>query len=164
MESGKSRIVVDELPYQVNKAVLIERIADRVKNKEIEGITDLRDESDRNGMRIVIELHRDAIVNVVLENLFKKTDLQTTFGIINLALVNNRPTLLSLRDLIFHYTEHRHEVVRRRTDYDLRVAQKRFHIVEGLIKALGRLDETLALIRASVSRKKPTTDFRNCWR
>ncbi len=151
MDNGKSRIVVDELPYQVNKAVLIERIADRVRNKDIEGITDLRDESDREGMRIVIELHRDAIVNVVLENLFKRTDMQTTFGIINLALVNNKPTLLTLRDMIYHYTEHRNEVVRRRTEYDLRVAEKRYHIVEGLIKALGRLDETLALIRASAS-------------
>lgn len=157
MENGKSRIVVDELPYQVNKAVLIERIADRVKNKEIEGITDLRDESDRNGMRIVIELHRDAIVSVVSENLFKKTDMQTTFGIINLALVNNKPTLLTLRDLVYHYTEHRNEVVRRRTEYDLRVAEKRYHIVEGLIKALGRLDETLALIRASASGDEANT-------
>lgn len=149
MANGKSRIIVDELPYQVNKAVLIERIADRVKNKEIEGITDLRDESDRSGMRIVIELHRDAIVNVVLENLFKRTDMQTTFGVINLALVDQKPTLLTLRDLIRHYVDHRKEVVVRRTQFDLNAAEKRYHIVDGLIKALANLDETLALIRAS---------------
>ncbi|MGE4577570.1 MAG: DNA gyrase subunit A [Candidatus Methanomethylophilaceae archaeon] len=149
MANGKSRIIVDELPYQVNKAVLVENIAECVKNKDIEGITDLRDESDRNGMRIVIELHRDAIVNVVLENLFKKTNMQTTFGVINLALVDNRPTLLSLRDMIFHYVNHRDEVVRRRTQYELSAAEKRYHVIEGLIKALEMLDETLALIRAS---------------
>ena len=149
MANGKSRIIVDELPYQVNKAVLVENIAERVKNKDIEGITDLRDESDRNGMRIVIELHRDAIVNVVLENLFKKTNMQTTFGVINLALVDNKPTLLSLRDMIFHYVRHRDEVVRRRTQFDLSAAEKRYHLIEGLIKALGMLDDTLALIRAS---------------
>ncbi len=151
MANGKSRIIVDELPYQVNKSVLIERIAERVKNKDIEGITDLRDESDRNGMRIVIELHRDAIVNVVLENLFKRTDMQTTFGIINLALVNNKPTLLTLRDMVFYYVEHRNDIVRRRTQFDLTVAEKRYHIVEGLIKALQRMDEALTLIRASDS-------------
>ncbi len=151
MANGKSRIIVDELPYQVNKSVLIERIAERVKNKDIEGITDLRDESDRNGMRIVIELHRDAIVNVVLENLFKRTDMQTTFGIINLALVNNKPTLLTLRDMVFYYVEHRNDIVRRRTQFDLTVAEKRYHIVEGLIKALQRMDEALVLIRASDS-------------
>ena len=149
MAHGKSRIIVDELPYQVNKAVLIERIADRVKNRDIEGITDLRDESDRSGMRIVIELHRDAIVNVVLENLFKRTDMQTTFGIINLALVDQKPTLLTLKDLINHYVEHRKHVIIRRTQFDLNAAEKRYHIVEGLIKALANLDETLALIRAS---------------
>ncbi len=151
MAHGKSRIIVDELPYQVNKSVLIERIAERVKNKDIEGITDLRDESDRNGMRIVIELHRDAIVNVVLENLFKRTDMQTTFGIINLALVNNKPTLLTLRDMVFYYVDHRNDIVRRRTQFDLSAAEKRYHIVEGLIKALQRMDEALALIRASDS-------------
>ncbi len=151
MANGKSRIIVDELPYQVNKSVLIERIAERVKNKDIEGITDLRDESDRNGMRIVIELHRDAIVNVVLENLFKRTDMQTTFGIINLALVNNKPTLLTLRDMVYYYVDHRNDIVRRRTQFDLAAAEKRYHIVEGLIKALQRMDEALTLIRASDS-------------
>ncbi len=150
-DSGKTRIVVDEIPYQVNKSALIMQIADRVKNKEIEGITDLRDESDRNGMRIVIELHKDAIVNVVLENLFKKTNLQTTFGIINLALVDNKPEFLNLRDLVYHHIAHRTDVVRRRTAFDLDAAEKRYHIVSGLIKALNMLDETIALIRGSES-------------
>ena len=151
MDNGKTRIVVDEIPYQVNKSALILQIADRVKNKEIEGITDLRDESDRSGMRIVIELHRDAIVNVVLENLFKKTNLQTTFGVINLALVDNRPELLTLRDLVHHHIVHRSDVVRRRTRFELDAAEKRYHIVSGLIKALDMLDETIALIRGSDS-------------
>lgn len=150
-DSGKTRIVVDEIPYQVNKSALIMQIADRVKNKEIEGITDLRDESDRNGMRIVIELHKDAIVNVVLENLFKKTNLQTTFGVINLALVDNKPEFLNLRDLVYHHIAHRTDVVRRRTAFDLDAAEKRYHIVSGLIKALNMLDETIALIRGSES-------------
>jgi len=148
-DNGKSWIIVDEIPYQVNKARLIEEIAERVKNDEINGITDLRDESDRNGMRIVIELHRDAIENVVLENLFKHTQMQTTFGIINLALVNNKPTVLSLKDLLMHYILHRKDVVLRRTQYELEQAGKRHHILEGLMKAFNMLDETIALIRAS---------------
>ncbi|MDR0334479.1 MAG: DNA gyrase subunit A [Methanomassiliicoccaceae archaeon] len=147
--SGKSKIIVDEIPYQVNKALLIEEIAERVKNKDIEGITDLRDESDRNGMRIVVELHRDAIENVVLENLYKQTRMEQTFGIINLALVDNKPVTLSLKDMLFHYLKHRKEVITRRTQYDLDQAAKRHHILEGLMKALNRLDETIALIRAS---------------
>ena len=147
--SGKSKIIVDEIPYQVNKALLIEEIAERVKNKDIEGITDLRDESDRNGMRIVIELHRDAIENVVLENLFKHTRMEQTFGIINLALVDNKPKTLGLKDMLLHYLNHRKNVITRRTKYDLDQAAKRHHILEGLMKAFGRLDETIALIRAS---------------
>ena len=147
--SGKSKIIVDEIPYQVNKSLLIEEIAERVKNKDIEGITDLRDESDRNGMRIVIELHRDAIENVVLENLFKHTRMEQTFGIINLALVDNKPKTLGLKDMLFHYLNHRKDVITRRTKYDLEQAAKRHHILEGLMKAFGRLDETIALIRAS---------------
>ena len=131
MSSGKERIIVDEIPYQVNKALLIEQIADRVKNKEIEGITDLRDESDRHGMRIVIELHKDAISAVVLENLFKKTNMEITYGIINIALVDNRPSVLSLKELILHYIAHRRSVVYRRTEYDLAQAQRRFHTVDG---------------------------------
>ncbi|MDO5853099.1 MAG: DNA gyrase subunit A [Thermoplasmata archaeon] len=149
MDNGKTRIIVDEIPYQVNKAMLIEQIAERVKNKEIEGITDLRDESDRHGMRIVIELHRDAIPNVVLENLMKKTNMQTTYGIINIALVENRPTVLSLKALIHHYIQHRREVVVRRTRYELAQAEKRFHILEGLMRAINKLDEVIELIRAS---------------
>ena len=151
MSNGKERIIVDEIPYQVNKALLIEQIAERVKNKEIEGITDLRDESDRHGMRIVIELHKDAIGAVVLENLFKKTNMEITYGIINIALVGNRPSTLSLRSLIDHYIGHRKEVVVRRTKYDLAQAEKRFHVLEGLMKAINMLDETIALIRASGS-------------
>ncbi|MCL2786495.1 MAG: DNA gyrase subunit A [Methanomassiliicoccaceae archaeon] len=147
--SGKSKIIVDEIPYQVNKALLIEEIAERVKNKELEGITDLRDESDRNGMRIVIELHKDAIENVVLENLYKQTRMEQTFGIINLALVNNKPMTLNLKDMLFHYLEHRRTVITRRTQYDLNQAAKRHHILEGLMKAFSMLDETIALIRAS---------------
>lgn len=151
MDNGKERIIVDEIPYQVNKAMLIEQIAERVKNKEIEGITDLRDESDRHGMRIVIELHKDAIGAVVLENLFKKTNMEVTYGIINIALVDNKPCVLSLRSLIDHYISHRKEVVVRRTRYDLGQAEKRFHILEGLMKAINMLDQTIALIRASTS-------------
>ncbi|MCL2031669.1 MAG: DNA gyrase subunit A [Methanomassiliicoccaceae archaeon] len=147
--NGKSSIIIDELPYQVNKATLIETIAEHVKNKVLEDITDLRDESDRDGMRVVIELHKDAIENVVLENLFKKTQMEITYGIINLALVNNRPTLLTLKDMVDHYSEYRAEVVVRRTRYDLEQAEKRHHILEGLMKALGMLDEAIALIRAS---------------
>jgi len=147
--NGKSWIIVDEIPYMVNKARLIEEIAERVKNDEIDNITDLRDESDRNGMRIVIELHRDAIESVVLENLFKKTQMEQTFGIINLALVNNKPTVLGLKDLLMHYIMHRKEVVVRRTQFELEQAAKRHHILEGLIKAFNMLDATIQLIRAS---------------
>ena len=151
MGNGKERIIVDEIPYQVNKSALIEQIADRVKNKEIEGITDLRDESDRHGMRIVIELHKDALSAVVLENLFKKTAMETTYGIINIALVDNKPSVLSLKELILQYISHRRSVVRRRTEYDLKQAAKRYHILEGLMAAINMLDETIALIRSSES-------------
>ncbi len=147
--NGKSSIIIDELPYQVNKASLIEAIAEHVKNKVLEDITDLRDESDRDGMRVVIELHRDAIENVVLENLFKRTQMEVTYGVINLALVNNKPTLLTLKEMIRYYLEYRKEVIVRRTQYDLEQAEKRHHILEGLMKALNMLDETIALIRAS---------------
>ncbi len=149
LKSGKTSIIVDEIPYQVNKAELVKSIADLVKDKAITGITDLRDESDRKGMRIVIELHKDAIPDVVLENLMKKTQMENTYGIINLALVNNKPTLLGLKDLITHYINHRRSVVTRRVRFDLNEAEKRFHILDGLIKALNMLDKTIALIRAS---------------
>jgi DNA gyrase subunit A len=151
MPNGKKSIIVDELPYQVNKARLIENIAEQVRNKTLEHITDLRDESDRSGMRIVIELHRDALENVVLENLFRKTQMETTFGVINLALVDGRPTMMGIRALIGSYLGHRKEVITRSTRYDLTQAERRFHVVEGLMKALGMLDETIALIRASES-------------
>lgn len=158
--NGKSTIVVDEIPYQVNKERLIVEIADRVKNKEIEGITDLRDESDRNGMRIIIDVHKDAIESVVLENLFKHTAMEQTFGIINLALVDNVPRLLTLKDLIFQYIGHRKKVVTRRTQFDLDVAAKRHHILEGLMAAFNRLDETIALIRASKNGEEASLGLR----
>ena len=161
MENGKERIIVDEIPYQVNKAQLITQIADRVKDKEIEGITDLRDESDRHGMRIVIELHRDALSSVVLENLFKKTNMEVTYGIINIALVDNKPTTLSLKALITHYIAHRKDVVVRRTRYDLAQAEKRFHILEGLMKAIDMLDETIALIRESSNAEEANTGLQS---
>ena len=149
LKSGKTSIIVDEIPYQVNKAELVKAIADLVKNKSVTGITDLRDESDRKGMRIVIELHKDAIDEVVLQNLFSKTQMEITYGIINLALVNNKPTTLGLKELIGQYIGHRREVVTRRTQFELDEASKRFHILEGLMAALNMLDETIALIRAS---------------
>ncbi len=149
MDNGKTRIIVDEIPYQVNKAMLIIQIAERVKDKEIEGITDLRDESDRHGMRIVIELHKDAIPSVVLENLWKKTNMEITYGVINIALVDNRPSVLGLKELITQYIKHRKNVVTRRTQYELDQAAKRYHILEGLMKAINMLDETIALIRES---------------
>ena len=147
--NGKTMIVVDEIPYQVNKERLIEQIADSVRNKEIEGITNINDESDKDGMRIVIELHKDAMETVVLENLFKHTQMEITFGIINLALVNNKPMLLTLKELIVQYIKHRKEVVTRRTQFDLDVAKKRYHILEGLMAAINRMDEVIELIRAS---------------
>jgi len=128
---------------------LIIQIADCVKNKEIEGINNVNDESDKDGMRIVIEVHKDAMENVVLENLFKHTQMEITFGVINLALVNNKPQLLTLKELIVQYIKHRKEVVTRRTQFDLNVAKKRYHILEGLMAAINRMDETIELIRAS---------------
>ncbi len=161
MKSGKTSIIVDEIPYQVNKAELVKAIAELVKDKAITGITDLRDESDRKGMRIVIELHKDAIPDVVLENLMKKTQMENTYGIINLALVNNKPTLLGLKDLIMHYINHRRSVVTRRVQFDLNEAEKRFHILDGLIKALNMLDQTIALIRASKSGPEANEGLQN---
>jgi DNA gyrase subunit A len=149
MAGGKTRIVVNEIPYQQNKARLIEKIAELTREKKIDGITDLRDESDRNGMRIVIELRRDVRPQVVLNNLFKHTGLQTSFGIINLALVGGEPKVLGLRDLIRYYLDHQREVVRRRIQFDLNKAEARAHILEGLRIALDHLDEVIALIRGS---------------
>ena len=147
--AGKDRIVVTEVPYQVNKAEMIKRTADLVNEKKIEGISDIRDESDRDGIRIVYELRRDAISNVVLNNLYKFTSLQSSFSINNVALVHGRPMTLNLKDLIVHFVNHRHEVVVRRTQYELSEAEKRAHILEGLLIALDHLDEVIALIRAS---------------
>ncbi len=148
-QNNKTRIIVHELPYQVIKARLIEKIAELVRDKKIDGITDLRDESDRNGMRIVIELRRDVNPNVVLNNLYKHTSMQFNFGIIMLALVGGEPKVLNLRDMLYHYLQHQIEVIRRRTEYDLRKAEARAHILEGLRIALDHLDEVIALIRSS---------------
>ncbi|WP_046227284.1 DNA gyrase subunit A [Paenibacillus dauci] len=147
--NNKARIVVNELPYQVNKARLVEKIAELVREKRIEGITDLRDESDRNGMRVVIELRRDVNPSVVLNNLYKHTAMQSTFGVNMLAIVNNEPKLLGLREVIYHYIQHQIEVIRRRTQFELKKAEARAHILEGLRIALDNLDDVIALIRAS---------------
>ncbi len=149
MKSGKEQIVVTEIPFQVNKASMIEKTAQLINEKKIEGISDLRDESDRNGMRIVYELKRDAIPNIVLNTLFKHTQLQSAFSVNNVALVNGRPKMLNLKDLIMHYVNHRHEVVIRRTKYELEEAEKRAHILEGYLIALDNLDEVINLIRGS---------------
>lgn len=147
--NGKARIIVYELPYQVNKARLVQNIAELVREKRIDGITDLRDESDRNGMRMVIELRRDVNPNVVLNNLYKHTAMQSNFGINMLALVNNQPQILSLKETLYHYLEHQKSVIRRRTEYELRKAEARAHILEGLRIALDHLDRVIALIRGS---------------
>lgn len=147
--NGKARIIVYELPYQVNKARLVQSIAELVREKRIDGITDLRDESDRNGMRMVIELRRDVNPNVVLNNLYKHTAMQSNFGINMLALVNNQPQILSLKETLYHYLEHQKSVIRRRTEYELRKAEARAHILEGLRIALDHLDRVIALIRGS---------------
>ncbi len=149
LDSGKEAIVATSIPYQVNKADMIKRTADLVNDKKIEGITDIRDESDRKGMRIVYELRKDAVPNVVLNQLYQHTALQSSFNVNNIALVNGRPMMLNLKDLIRHYVDHRHDVVTRRTQYDLREAEKRAHILEGLLIALDNIDAVIALIRAS---------------
>jgi DNA gyrase subunit A len=148
-KSEREQIVVTEIPYMTNKKRLLEKIAELVHDKRIEGISDLRDESDREGMRIVIELKRDAIAEVVLNNLYRNTQMQTTFGIIFLAIVNNKPEVMDLPTLLHHFVEHRKEIVVRRTRFDLRKAEERAHILEGLVKALDVIDELIALIRAS---------------
>ena len=148
-ENGRHRIVVTEIPYQVNKAKLIENIADLVKDKKIVGISDLRDESDREGMRIVIELKKDANPNVVLNLLFKHTKMQDTFGVIMLALVNNEPHILNLKQILTHYITFQKEVVTRRTIFELEKAQARAHILEGLRIALDNIDEVINIIRGS---------------
>ena len=149
MPNGKSRIVVTEIPYLVNKARLIEKIADLVKDKRVDGITDLRDESNREGMRICIELRRDVNANIVLNQLLKHTQLQDTFGVNMLALVNNEPKVLNLHQMLTYYLDHQKDVVTRRTKYDLNKAEERAHILEGLLKALDYIDEVIRIIRGS---------------
>ncbi len=149
LPNGKSRIIVTEIPYLVNKARLIEKIAELVKEKRVDGITDLRDESDREGMRIVIEVRRDANANVILNQLYKHTQLQDTFGVIMLSLVNNEPKVLSLLQMLKYYLEHQKDVVTRRTKYDLNKAEERAHILEGLLIALDNIDEVIRIIRGS---------------
>lgn len=163
MSGGKQRIIVSEIPYQVNKAKLIEKIAELVRDKKIDGITDLRDESDRTGMRIVIELRRDANANVLLNNLYKQTAMQTSFGINLLALVNGQPKVLNLKECLQHYLEHQKVVIKRRTAFELKKAEARAHILEGLRVALDHLDEVIALIRSSqtteIAREGLMTNF-----
>ncbi|MCL4144421.1 UNVERIFIED_CONTAM: hypothetical protein GTU68_051790 [Idotea baltica] len=141
--NGRECIIIDEIPYQVNKADMIKKTADLVNDKKLEGISTIRDESDRNGMRIVYVLKRDAIPNIVLNKLFKYTALQSSFSVNNIALVNGRPKMLNLKELIHYFVEHRHEVVVRRTTYELRKAEERAHILEGLIIASDNIDEVI---------------------
>ena len=147
--NGREQIIVTEIPYQINKAEMIKKTAELVNDKKIEGISDLRDESDRNGMRIVYEIKRDAIANVVLNKLYKYTSLQTSFSVNNICLVEGRPKLLNLRDMIQHFVNFRHEVVIRRTQFELRKAEERAHILEGLIIASDNIDEVIKIIRGS---------------
>lgn len=148
-KKGRETIIISEIPFMVNKADLVRKTAELVTDKKVEGISDIRDESDRNGIRIVYEVKRDAMASVVLNQLYKYSALQTSFSVNNIALVNGRPMLLNLRDMIKHFVDHRHEVVVRRTKYELRKAEERAHILEGLLIALDNLDEVIALIRAS---------------
>jgi DNA gyrase subunit A len=147
--NGRECIIATEIPYQVNKAEMIKKTADLINEKKLEGIADIRDESDRSGMRIVYVLKRDAVPNVVLNKLYKYTSLQSSFSVNNIALVHGRPEMLNLKDLIHHFVEHRHDVVVRRTKYELSQAEKRAHILEGLLIAIDHLDQVIALIRAS---------------
>ena len=149
LPNGKSQIIVTELPYMVNKARLIEKMAELVRDKKIDGITSINDHSNREGMRICIELRRDANANVILNQLYKHTQLQDTFGVIMLALVNNQPKVLNLLEMLKYYLKHQEEVVTRRTQYDLNKAQERAHILEGLLKALENIDEVIRIIRGS---------------
>ncbi|MEO6883192.1 MAG: DNA gyrase subunit A [Bacteroidia bacterium] len=150
-ENGRERIIVTEIPYMVNKAEMIKRTADLINEKKIEGISDIRDESDRDGMRIVYELKRDSITNVVLNNLFKYTSLQSSFSVNNIALVGGRPMMLNIKDMIGHFVNHRHDVIVRRTKFELNQAEKRAHILEGYLIALDHLDAVIKLIRESVT-------------
>lgn len=161
MDNGKKKIVINEIPYQVNKSLLITKIAELVRDKIIDGITDLRDESNRDGIKIVIELRRDANANVVLNNLYKHTSLQTSYGINMLALVNGEPKVLSLKEILENYLNYQKEIIIRRTKFDLEKAQARLHIVEGLKIALDRIDEVIKLIRSSKNDDEATTGLMN---
>src|SRR5260221_6211702 len=147
----RDAVIISEIPFQVNKARLIERIAELANEKKLEGIAEVRDESDRQGMRIVVELKRDAVPQVVLNKLFKLTPMQSSFGVINLAIVNGQPRVLNLKQILEAFVDFRREVVRRRTEYELRKAKARAHILEGLTKAINALDHTVTLIRNSRS-------------
>ncbi len=149
LKQGKTAIIVTELPYQVNKAQLIEKIAELVREKKISEISDLRDESDRSGMRVVIELKREAIPKVVLNKLFKHTSMQSTFGVIMLALADGVPRTLTLREMLRYYIAHQKDVIVRRTKFELDKAKKRAHILEGLLIAISNLDEVIRIIRSS---------------
>ena len=151
LSNGRRAIIIDELPYQVNKARLVEQIADLVRDKRVDGIHTLRDESDRRGMRVVIELKYDVFEEVILNHLFKHTSLQSTFGVIMLAIVNQRPRILNLKEMLSHYVAHRREVLLRRTRFELAKAKARAHILEGYQIALDNLDAIIALIRASAT-------------
>ncbi|MBR4027899.1 MAG: DNA gyrase subunit A, partial [Lachnospiraceae bacterium] len=163
MQNGKNRIVVTELPYLVNKARLIEKIAELHKDKKIDGITDLRDESNREGMRICIELRRDVNPSVVLNLLYKHTQLQDTFGVINLALVNNEPKVLNLYEMLHYYLLHQKEVITRRTQYDLNKAEERAHILQGLMIALDNIDDVIAIIRGSRTTAEAKANLIECF-
>lgn len=156
-DTGRERIIINEIPYLVNKAELIIKIAELMNEKKIEGIADVNDESDRNGMRIVVDLKRDAVANVVLSHLFKDTQLQTSFSVNNIALVKGRPQLLNLRNIIVNFVEHRHDVITRRTQYELEQAEKKAHILEGLLIALDHIEEVIKLIRASKTPEEART-------
>lgn len=148
-KGNRHSIIIDELPYQVNKANLLVRIGELVRDKRIEGISDLRDESDKSGMRVVIELKRGEVPEVVLNNLYKETQMQDTFGINMVALVDGQPRLLNLKQMLDHFLRHRREVVTRRTLFELRKARERGHLLEGLAVALSNVDEIIALIKAA---------------
>jgi DNA gyrase subunit A len=153
--SGREAIIVTELPYQVNKARLLEKMAELVKEKKLEGIAELRDESDKDGMRMVIEIKRDHYPDVVLNNLYQHTQMQTVFGINMVALVDGQPRTLNLKQLLEYFLRHRRDVVTRRTIYELRKARERAHILEGYTVALANIDEVIALIKASESPARP---------
>ncbi|MDA0569321.1 MAG: DNA topoisomerase 4 subunit A, partial [Bacteroidetes bacterium] len=163
-KSGREVIIVEEIPFQVNKADMVRKTADLVNDKKIEGISEIRDESDRNGMRIVYELKRDAIPNVVLNTLYKYTALQSSLSVNNIALVKGRPILLNLRDMIQYFVEHRHEVVVRRTQFELNKAEERAHILQGLIIALDNIDAVIKLIRASSSPEEARTGLMDAFK